>query len=98
MATPLVMPIVGNKNIGKVNRWIKSEGDHVNEGEVLAELSGPDEEIKYKAPEEGTLLRIIINENVVVHSGSLLGIIGIPGEDLSTIIEPRTPNQIFKTK
>ena len=40
MATPLVMPIVGNKNIGKVNKWIKSEGDHVNEGEVLAELSG----------------------------------------------------------
>lgn len=88
MATPLVMPLVGARNISKVNKWLKSEGEYVNEGEVIAELWSPDGDIKLKAPNDGTLLRIIINEKIVVHSGSLLGVIGTPGEDLSMIIEP----------
>lgn len=88
MATPLVMPLIGARNISKVNKWMKSEGEYVKEGEVVAELWSPNGNIKLKAPDNGTLLRIIINEKVVVNSGSLLGVIGNPGEDLSMIIEP----------
>lgn len=92
MATPLVIPPIGNKKMITVNRWVKSEGDKVVKGDILAELCSSENCIKYKAPVKGTLLKIIVLENTSVQSGSLLGVIGTPGEDLSTIIEPSFPD------
>jgi pyruvate dehydrogenase E2 component (dihydrolipoamide acetyltransferase) len=88
MATPLVMPVIGARNMSRVNKWIKSEGEQVAKDEILAELWTPDGILNYASPAAGTLLKIIVHEKVVTQSGSLLGVIGMPGEDLSTIIEP----------
>lgn len=88
MATPLVMPLIGSNSSAKVNKWVKSEGDKVLKGELLTQLCTAEGNIDYIAPASGTLLKIIVLENTVMRAGSLLGIIGTPGEDLSTIIEP----------
>lgn len=88
MATPLVMPVIGTKNVSKVYKWIKSEGEQVKKGEIIAELWTPDGIINYESPVAGTLLKIIVCTRKIIQSGSLLGVIGTPTEDLSTIIEP----------
>lgn len=91
MAVPLVMPLLGSMTTMKIKRWLKSEGETIKAGEIVAVLSNPCGNIKYKAPREGTLLKIIIPANKIVQSGSLIGIIGTPGEDLSAIIEFSSP-------
>ena len=47
---------------GKIARWIKSEGDKVQAGDVLAEIETDKATMEVEAVDEGMLARIVIPE------------------------------------
>jgi pyruvate dehydrogenase E2 component (dihydrolipoamide acetyltransferase) len=69
-------------NTTKVNviRWIKSEGDRLQQGEPVVELETEKVSYELDAPVEGVLLKIAIREPAEIEVGGLLGYIGDPGD------------------
>jgi pyruvate/2-oxoglutarate dehydrogenase complex dihydrolipoamide acyltransferase (E2) component len=87
MATKVVMPKWGTgMNEGTILRWMKAEGDQVNEGEPLAEIETTKATQELESPGSGTLLKIILPEGTTAEVRTLIGVIGAPGEDISGLL------------
>lgn len=83
MATRIVMPEMGEGVIeGTVARWLKAEGDSIEEFEPLLEIETDKVTTEATAEEAGTLLKIYVEEGETVPVGSLLAYVGEPGERL----------------
>lgn len=83
MSTQVVMPQLGESVVeGTVSRWLKQEGDPVAEYEPLLEVSTDKVDSEIPAPAEGVLLRIFIPEGTTVERGTLLAVIGAPGDPI----------------
>jgi 2-oxoglutarate dehydrogenase E2 component (dihydrolipoamide succinyltransferase) len=63
-----------------VTKWLKQEGDTINELEPLLEVNTDKVDTEIPAPATGTVLKIIAQEGVPAKVGELLAIIGKPGE------------------
>ncbi len=72
---------------GVIVKWIKSEGDSVEQGDILCEIETDKATMEYESPAEGTLLKIIAHEGQAVPVGRDIAIIGRPGEDIFALIE-----------
>lgn len=70
---------------GTVAKWIKQEGDKVEEGDILAEIETDKATMEFESFYEGTLLKIGIQEGETAKVDSLLAIIGPEGTDVSQI-------------
>jgi len=67
-----------------ITKWLKSEGDRVEEFEALVEINTDKVDTEIPAPKAGTLLKIIQSkEGSTVKVGMLLAWIGEPGESIS---------------
>jgi pyruvate dehydrogenase E2 component (dihydrolipoamide acetyltransferase) len=87
MATPITMPKLGlSMKTGKVNKWLKSEGDRVKKGEFIVEISTEKITNKVASKVEGVLLKIVAPKNSVLPVGALLCVIGEPNENIDSII------------
>jgi 2-oxoglutarate dehydrogenase E2 component (dihydrolipoamide succinyltransferase) len=83
MPTSVIMPQLGESIVeGTVGKWLKREGDTVNEFEPLLEVSTDKVDTELPAPAAGTLLKIYVPEGQTVERGVLLAVIGQPGEDI----------------
>ncbi|WP_340203216.1 pyruvate dehydrogenase complex dihydrolipoamide acetyltransferase [Ascidiimonas sp. W6] len=71
---------------GVVAKWLKSVGDKVEEGDILAEIETDKATMEFESFQEGTLLYIGIEEGEGAPVDSLLAIIGDEGEDISALI------------
>ena len=60
---------------GKVVRWVKSEGDTVMAGELVAEVETDKAVVEIEAPVGGTLTQIAAVAGTVVKMGERLGTI-----------------------
>jgi pyruvate/2-oxoglutarate dehydrogenase complex dihydrolipoamide acyltransferase (E2) component len=71
-------------NTTKVNvvRWIKNEGDALEQGEPVVELETEKVSYELDAPIAGVLLKIMVREPAEVEVGGLLGYIGGAGDVL----------------
>jgi pyruvate/2-oxoglutarate dehydrogenase complex dihydrolipoamide acyltransferase (E2) component len=81
MAETIGMPKLGlTMETGAVGTWLVSEGDEVKAGQVIAEIVT--EKITYdlEAEAAGTVLKILLEEEVEVPVGTPLVVIGMPGE------------------
>jgi pyruvate/2-oxoglutarate dehydrogenase complex dihydrolipoamide acyltransferase (E2) component len=69
-------------NTTKVNlvRWIREEGDKLQQGEPVVELETEKVSYELDAPVAGVLLKIAIREPAEIEVGGLLGYIGQPGD------------------
>jgi 2-oxoglutarate dehydrogenase E2 component (dihydrolipoamide succinyltransferase) len=69
-------------NTTKVNvvKWLKNEGDALQQGEPVVELETEKVSYELDAPVEGVLLKIMVREPAEVEVGGLLGYIGKPGD------------------
>lgn len=69
-------------NTTKVNivRWIRQEGDKLQQGEPVVELETEKVSYELDAPVAGTLLKIMVREPAEIEVGGLLGYIGEPGD------------------
>ncbi|NJB37185.1 pyruvate dehydrogenase complex dihydrolipoamide acetyltransferase [Croceivirga sp. JEA036] len=71
---------------GTVAKWLKNVGDHVEEGDILAEIETDKATMEFESFNEGTLLHIGIQEGEGAPVDSLLAIIGEEGEDISGLL------------
>ena len=72
---------------GVVVKWRKSEGDHVDSGDVLAEIETDKAVMDLEAFASGTLRKILAVEGTTVPSGALIGVIAEPAEDIQGLLK-----------
>ncbi|PZD77162.1 pyruvate dehydrogenase complex dihydrolipoamide acetyltransferase [Mesonia sp. K7] len=72
---------------GTVASWLKSVGDEVEEGDILAEIETDKATMEFESFYAGTLLHIGVQEGETTKVDALLAIIGPEGTDVSAIIK-----------
>lgn len=72
---------------GTVAKWLKQEGDKIEEGDILAEIETDKATMEFESFYEGTLLHIGIQEGDSAPVDQLLAIIGDEGEDIDALIK-----------
>jgi pyruvate dehydrogenase E1 component beta subunit len=86
MATQVLMPALSpTMTEGKIARWLKSEGEAVRAGDVLAEIETDKATMEVEAIDEGVLAKIVIpegTEHVAVNTP--IALIAGNGEDVGT--------------
>jgi pyruvate dehydrogenase E2 component (dihydrolipoamide acetyltransferase) len=85
---------------GVVAKWLKSVGDKIEEGDILAEIETDKATMEFESFHEGTLLHIGIQEGETSPVDVLLAIIGEEGEDISAILnassEPEAIEEVIE--
>ena len=81
MAEIFRMPKLGmDMEVGLIGRWLKSEGDSVQKGEILAEIETDKALVEVEAPCDGTVLKCLFTEGDEAPCGTPIAVIGQPGE------------------
>jgi pyruvate/2-oxoglutarate dehydrogenase complex dihydrolipoamide acyltransferase (E2) component len=73
---------------GEVARWLVTEGDPVAEDDPLVEIQTDKATVEIPSPYAGTVLRILVAEGDVAPVGTVLVVIGEPGEELAEPVSP----------
>ncbi len=83
MATKVLVPLLG-EGVEEVTviKWLKKEGDSVNELEPLLEVNTDKVDTEIPAPASGTVLKIMAEEGLPAKVGSVLAYIGKVGESI----------------
>jgi pyruvate dehydrogenase E1 component beta subunit len=85
MSSDVLMPALSpTMTEGKLARWLKAEGDHVQPGDALAEIETDKATMEVEAIDEGILARIVIpegTEHVAVNTP--IAVIAANGEDVA---------------
>src|SRR6266498_1211846 len=85
MATKVLVPSLGEGvEEVTVTKWLKKEGDSVNELEPLLEVNTDKVDTEIPAPASGTVLKILTEEGVPAKVGAILAFIGKPGESIDS--------------
>jgi len=83
MATKVLVPLLGEGvEEVTVTKWLKKEGESINELEPLLEVNTDKVDTEIPAPASGTVLKIAVDEGTPAKVGSVLAWIGSPGEKL----------------
>jgi 2-oxoglutarate dehydrogenase E2 component (dihydrolipoamide succinyltransferase) len=83
MATQVIMPQLGESVVeGTVSKWLKAEGQAVNEFEPLLEVNTDKVDTEIPSPASGVLLQIVVPEGQTVQAGTVLAMIGAAGESV----------------
>jgi dihydrolipoamide dehydrogenase len=85
MSVTVSMPKLGlTMTEGTVQEWKKNEGDSVAKGDILLVVATEKLTYEIEAPEEGVVLKILVQTGQTVPVGSPLGIVGAAGESVET--------------
>ena len=81
MTTEVIMPQLGESVVeGTVTKWLIGEADSVEEFEPLVEINTDKVDTEVPSPATGTILKLLVAEGETVKAGTLLAVIGEPGE------------------
>jgi len=85
MATKVLVPLLG-EGVEEVTiiKWLKQEGDSINELEPLLEVNTDKVDTEIPAPATGTVLKIVAEEGVPAKVGAILAFIGEAGESVES--------------
>jgi pyruvate dehydrogenase E2 component (dihydrolipoamide acetyltransferase) len=87
MASKVIMPKLSpTMEEGQIARWLKKEGDKVSMGEPLAEIDTDKATMEMQALSNGVLRKIVVREGESAPLGQLIGVIGEPDEDISSLL------------
>ena len=82
MAEAVNMPKLGfDMAEGKLVRWMLSEGEQVEKGQVLAEIETDKATVEVEASISGTVLKHVIEEGAIIPIGNPIAIVGDEGEE-----------------
>jgi 2-oxoisovalerate dehydrogenase E2 component (dihydrolipoyl transacylase) len=85
MATKVLVPLLGEGvEEVTVTKWLKKEGDSVDELEPLLEVNTDKVDTEIPAPASGTVLKIMAQEGAPAKVGAILAFIGKPGESVES--------------
>jgi pyruvate dehydrogenase E2 component (dihydrolipoamide acetyltransferase) len=94
MAEYIVMPKLGfDMREGVLNNWLKSVGDSIDKGEVIAEIESDKATLELEAQVGGTLLHLIHDPGDVVPVGANMAVVGEPDEDISSMVNGSAETQ-----
>ncbi|NVE93993.1 pyruvate dehydrogenase complex E1 component subunit beta [Altererythrobacter lutimaris] len=90
MAIELKMPALSpTMEEGTLAKWLKSEGDEITAGDIIAEIETDKATMEFEAVDEGTLAKIMVaegTENVAV--GTVIAMLAEEGEDAGDVSAP----------
>ena len=90
MAIELKMPALSpTMEEGTLAKWLKSEGEEIVAGDIIAEIETDKATMEFEAVDEGTLGKIMVEEgteNVAV--GTVIAMLAEDGEDASDLSTP----------
>ena len=87
MITNVIMPQLGESVVeGTVTKWLKTEGQPVQEFEPLLEINTDKVDTEIPAPASGVLLKVLVTDGQTVRAGAVLAVIGQPGDALPEIV------------
>ena len=90
MATEVILPKWGlTMEDGTVVAWYVDEGEHVVEGEVIAEVETEKVENELEAPCAGVVARILVDEDETVDVGTVLAVIADNEAEAAAIARSR---------
>ena len=91
MAIELKMPALSpTMEEGTLAKWLKSEGDEIVAGDIIAEIETDKATMEFEAVDEGTLGKILIDEGTEgVKVGTVIAMLAGEDEDASDIEAPR---------
>jgi pyruvate dehydrogenase E1 component subunit beta len=93
MATEVLMPALSpTMTEGKIARWLKSEGEPVRAGDVLAEIETDKATMEFEAADDGVLAKIVIPEGTD-HVAVNTPIAVIAGNGEQTVPAARAPER-----
>ena len=86
MATKVLVPLLG-EGVEEVTviKWLKKEGDSINELEPLLEVNTDKVDTEIPAPTSGTVLKIVAAEGAPAKVGTVLAFIGKAGESVEAL-------------
>src|SRR5216110_1975731 len=91
---PALSPTMEKGNLAK---WIKSEGDKIKAGDVIAEIETDKATMEVEAVDEGTLGKILVPEGTTdVAVNTPIAMILAEGEDASSLKDGGTPARAQK--
>ena len=89
MASEIVLPQWGMEmQDGTIVRWLKQEGDTVEEGEPLVEVETAKLQTELESTASGILSRIVAQEGQIVPIRGVLCVIAEPGEEIAAAPAP----------
>ena len=81
MATEIKMPQLGESVVeGTITRWLKQEGDTVEEDELLVEVSTDKVDSEVPSSASGKIEKILVQEGETVKVGTAIALVGEGGE------------------
>jgi pyruvate dehydrogenase E2 component (dihydrolipoamide acetyltransferase) len=90
MSTIIEMPKLSDTmTVGTVVKWHKKAGDRVSNGDILAEIETDKATMELENFDDGTLLKIFVEEGEEADIGSALAVVGEEGE-----VIPERPGSI----
>ena len=90
MAIELKMPALSpTMEEGTLAKWLKSEGDAIEIGDIIAEIETDKATMEFEAVDEGTLGKILVEEGTEgVKVGTVIAMLAGEGEDASDLDAP----------
>ena len=89
MATEIVLPQWGMEmQDGTIIKWLKKEGDAVQEGEPIVEIETAKLQTELESTVSGVLARIVAQEGEIVPIRGVLAVIAAPGEAVAETASP----------
>jgi pyruvate dehydrogenase E2 component (dihydrolipoamide acetyltransferase) len=77
MATEIKMPQLGESVVeGTITKWLKQEGDSVDEDELLVEVSTDKVDSEVPSSASGTVQKILVGEGETVKVGTAIAVVG----------------------
>ncbi len=83
---------------GTIVRWAKQEGDAVKVGDVLAEIETDKANMEMEALAAGVLRKILVPAGGKAPTGTLIGVIADPGDDIAPVLAQAGPAPAPKPK
>ena len=88
MAELIKMPKMGaTMKEGTLTKWLVKEGDAVEEGDAIFEVETDKLSNDVEAYDDGTILKILVEEGTTVPCQTPLAVIGEAGEDYSDLLK-----------
>ena len=92
MSEELTMPRLSDTmEEGRIGRWLKREGDSFREGDVIAEIETDKATMEFQAYDDGTVLRIIVDDGETAALGAPIAIVGEAGEEVADAPPEKEP-------
>lgn len=86
MSDTVTMPKLGfDMQEGTLVRWVKTEGEEVSKGEILAEIETDKATVEVESGFTGVVARHLVSQGDIVPVGTPIAVIAAPGENVEEV-------------